>query len=177
MSLANNNQVTPGCWLRCSNWTKYSANLRRWGVLSVWSTPRIPSELLHLTIIYRLGLSLVPEGSWVDTPADHIILGLKELPEEDCMPFHAHAYSGPLLTSMQSLSSILISRSSTFSSARGDGRRSLADFLAEVEPSWILSSCRMHTDAEWQPLDTMLGSLVQHWGCRSGPIRLWNQAR
>lgn len=29
------------------------------------------------------GASLVPTGSWVDTPQDHIIVGLKELPEED----------------------------------------------------------------------------------------------
>jgi len=29
------------------------------------------------------GASLVPTGSWVDAPSDHIIVGLKELPEED----------------------------------------------------------------------------------------------
>ena len=29
------------------------------------------------------GASLVPEGSWVDAPKEHIIIGLKELPEED----------------------------------------------------------------------------------------------
>lgn len=28
------------------------------------------------------GATLVPTGSWVDAPADHIIVGLKELPEE-----------------------------------------------------------------------------------------------
>jgi saccharopine dehydrogenase (NAD+, L-lysine forming) len=31
-----------------------------------------------------VGATLVPEGSWPDAPADHIIVGLKELPEEDC---------------------------------------------------------------------------------------------
>lgn len=30
------------------------------------------------------GCTLVPEGSWRDAPEDHIILGLKELPEEEC---------------------------------------------------------------------------------------------
>lgn len=29
------------------------------------------------------GATLVPTGSWVDAPAEHIVLGLKELPEED----------------------------------------------------------------------------------------------
>lgn len=29
------------------------------------------------------GASLVPTGSWVDAPSDHIVIGLKELPEED----------------------------------------------------------------------------------------------
>ena len=29
------------------------------------------------------GASLVPTGSWIDVPSEHIIIGLKELPEED----------------------------------------------------------------------------------------------
>lgn len=29
------------------------------------------------------GASLVPTGSWTDAPKEHIIVGLKELPEED----------------------------------------------------------------------------------------------
>lgn len=29
------------------------------------------------------GASLVPTGSWIDAPKEHIIVGLKELPEED----------------------------------------------------------------------------------------------
>lgn len=28
--------------------------------------------------------TLVPEGSWPEAPADHLIVGLKELPEESC---------------------------------------------------------------------------------------------
>ena len=31
------------------------------------------------------GASLIAEGSWPDAPQDHIIIGLKELPEESCM--------------------------------------------------------------------------------------------
>jgi len=31
-----------------------------------------------------IGASLVEEGSWVNVPKDHIIIGLKELQVEDC---------------------------------------------------------------------------------------------
>lgn len=34
----------------------------------------------------KVGATLVPEGSWPDAPKDHIIIGLKELPEEQCEP-------------------------------------------------------------------------------------------
>jgi len=36
------------------------------------------------------GASLVPTGSWTDVPSDHIIIGLKELPEEDFPLKHTH---------------------------------------------------------------------------------------
>jgi saccharopine dehydrogenase (NAD+, L-lysine-forming) len=36
------------------------------------------------------GASLVPTGSWTDVPEDHIIIGLKELPEEDFPLKHTH---------------------------------------------------------------------------------------
>lgn len=29
------------------------------------------------------GAKLVPTGSWMDAPSEHIVVGLKELPEED----------------------------------------------------------------------------------------------
>lgn len=31
-----------------------------------------------------VGATLVPTGSWREAPEDHIIVGLKELPEETC---------------------------------------------------------------------------------------------
>ena len=37
-----------------------------------------------------MGIPLVPEGSWVGAPTDHIILGLKELPDEDFPLKHTH---------------------------------------------------------------------------------------
>jgi saccharopine dehydrogenase (NAD+, L-lysine forming) len=33
----------------------------------------------------HVGAKLVPEGSWVDAPKDHIIIGLKELENKDCL--------------------------------------------------------------------------------------------
>lgn len=30
------------------------------------------------------GASLVPEGTWIHAPKDHIIVGLKELPHDEC---------------------------------------------------------------------------------------------
>lgn len=32
-----------------------------------------------------VGANLVPEGSWPKAPKDHIIIGLKELPSDECM--------------------------------------------------------------------------------------------
>jgi saccharopine dehydrogenase (NAD+, L-lysine-forming) len=45
----------------------------------------------------KVGATLVEEGSWRTAPADHIIIGLKELPEEDTPLKHtfvhfAHCY-------------------------------------------------------------------------------------
>lgn len=47
----------------------------------------------------KIGATLVPEGSWPDSPTDHIIVGLKELPEETFPLKHthvqfAHCYKG-----------------------------------------------------------------------------------
>ena len=38
---------------------------------------------------YEEFATLVPEGSWPEAPADHLIVGLKELPEESC-PYPSH---------------------------------------------------------------------------------------
>ncbi|GAB7355584.1 hypothetical protein MBLNU459_g6052t2 [Dothideomycetes sp. NU459] len=47
----------------------------------------------------KVGATLVPEGSWPDAPAEHIIVGLKELPEDTFPLKHthvqfAHCYKG-----------------------------------------------------------------------------------
>ena len=38
----------------------------------------------------KVGATLVPEGSWTDAPTDHIIVGLKELPEDKFALKHTH---------------------------------------------------------------------------------------
>ena len=38
------------------------------------------------------GAILVPTGSWVDVPSEHIVIGLKELPEEDFPLKHTVSY-------------------------------------------------------------------------------------
>ncbi|KAI9660169.1 MAG: hypothetical protein M1821_001521 [Bathelium mastoideum] len=42
----------------------------------------------------KAGANLVPEGSWVEAPRDHIIVGLKELPDSDEPLHHAHIQFG-----------------------------------------------------------------------------------
>ena len=37
-----------------------------------------------------VGATLVEEGSWVKTPRDHLIVGLKELPEDDSTVMDYH---------------------------------------------------------------------------------------
>lgn len=38
-----------------------------------------------------VGATLVPTGSWRDVPKEHIIVGLKELPEETCESLYKRA--------------------------------------------------------------------------------------
>lgn len=48
---------------------------------------RSPGRIFDDEEFEAVGAALVPEGSWVDAHKDAIILGLKELPESDCMSF------------------------------------------------------------------------------------------
>lgn len=45
---------------------------------------RSPERIFDDAEFEAVGATLVPENTWREAPADHIILGLKELPEEDC---------------------------------------------------------------------------------------------
>lgn len=45
---------------------------------------RSPERIFEDDEFAAVGATLVPEGSWPSAPKDHIIIGLKELPEETC---------------------------------------------------------------------------------------------
>ena len=45
---------------------------------------RSPVRIFDDAEFEQAGATLVEEGSWANAPHEHIIVGLKELPEEDC---------------------------------------------------------------------------------------------
>jgi saccharopine dehydrogenase (NAD+, L-lysine-forming) len=52
---------------------------------------RSPVRIFEDAEFEKIGATLVPEGSWPQAPKDHIIIGLKELPETDTFPLkHTH---------------------------------------------------------------------------------------
>lgn len=52
---------------------------------------RSPVRIFEDSEFEAVGAKLVPEGSWTQVPSDHIIIGLKELPEKDTFPLkHTH---------------------------------------------------------------------------------------
>ncbi len=51
---------------------------------------RSPARIFDDSEFEAVGASLVPEASWVDAPYDHIIVGLKELPEDSFALRHTH---------------------------------------------------------------------------------------
>src|ERR1700761_1618793 len=57
---------------------------------------RSPLSIFEDAEYETTGATLVPTGSWTDAPKDHIVVGLKELPEED-FPLKHTVLSQPLL--------------------------------------------------------------------------------
>lgn len=52
---------------------------------------RSPVRIFDDSDFEKIGATLVEEGSWPEAPKDHIIIGLKELPENDTFPLkHTH---------------------------------------------------------------------------------------
>ena len=45
---------------------------------------RSPERIFDDEEFEKVGATLVPENTWREAPQDHIIIGLKELPVEDC---------------------------------------------------------------------------------------------
>ena len=60
---------------------------------------RSPVRIFDDEEFAQIGATLVPEHSWRDAPKEHLILGLKELPEEDCAR-HSHAFRVVVALSM-----------------------------------------------------------------------------
>ncbi|KAI9824989.1 MAG: mitochondrial Homoaconitase [Sarea resinae] len=56
----------------------------------VVNVERSPERIFDDEEFEKVGATLVPEGSWPEAPADHIIIGLKELPEETFPLKHTH---------------------------------------------------------------------------------------
>jgi saccharopine dehydrogenase (NAD+, L-lysine-forming) len=58
---------------------------------------RSPERIFDDEEFEKAGATLVPENTWREAPADNIIIGLKELPVEDCKSYHTneipHTYS------------------------------------------------------------------------------------
>ena len=50
----------------------------------VVNVEKSPGRIFDDEDFAKEGANLVAEGSWPDAPRDHIIIGLKELPEESC---------------------------------------------------------------------------------------------
>ena len=49
-------------------------------------------NIFHQDLYQQVNAELVPAGSWIDAPKDAIILGLKELPEDNFPLVHQHIY-------------------------------------------------------------------------------------
>jgi saccharopine dehydrogenase (NAD+, L-lysine-forming) len=47
---------------------------------------RSPERIFDDNEFEKVGATLVPENTWREAPSDHIIIGLKELPVEECKP-------------------------------------------------------------------------------------------
>jgi NAD/NADP transhydrogenase alpha subunit len=45
---------------------------------------RSPERIFDDSEFEKVGATLVPENTWREAPTDHIIIGLKELPVEEC---------------------------------------------------------------------------------------------
>jgi saccharopine dehydrogenase (NAD+, L-lysine-forming) len=53
---------------------------------------RSSQNIFHQDLYRQVNAELVPQGSWVDAPKEAIILGLKELPEDNFPLIHQHIY-------------------------------------------------------------------------------------
>ena len=76
---------------------------------------------------------MVPENTWRDALEDNIIIGLKELPVEECELIDVYGCYKWQLMSLKSPLSTYMSNSPTVISNKEDGKKFLLDFLEETE--------------------------------------------
>ncbi|KAK4443884.1 alanine dehydrogenase [Podospora aff. communis PSN243] len=55
---------------------------------------RSPARIYEDEEYEAVGAELAPEGSWPDAPSDHLIIGLKELPDNGSLLPHTHVHFG-----------------------------------------------------------------------------------
>jgi hypothetical protein len=96
---------------------------------------RSPERIFDDSEFQVVGATLVPENTWREAPADHIIVGLKELPEEDCESSRtALSSKSKLLICLQFLSSTYTSSLPIATRTREDGNPYFHAFPEEAEP-------------------------------------------
>jgi saccharopine dehydrogenase (NAD+, L-lysine-forming) len=58
---------------------------------------RSPERIFEDSEFENVGATLIEENTWREAPTDHIIIGLKELPIEDCELNLSQRYTGKFL--------------------------------------------------------------------------------
>jgi hypothetical protein len=101
---------------------------------------RSPERIFEDSEFEAVGATLVPEDTWREAPTDHIIIGLKELPVEECKPIAPSHQLEHFLTAMQFPSSTSTSSSHIAISNKAAGKRSSPASPAAVVPSLISNS-------------------------------------
>jgi alanine dehydrogenase len=100
---------------------------------------RSPQRIFDDEEYEKVGATLVEEDSWCNAPEDNIIVGLKELPVEEC----ELGYKGYYIWQLMGLKfplNMYMSNLHTVISSKEAGKRFLADLLEEMEFSWTLNS-------------------------------------
>lgn len=122
---------------------------------------RSPERIFDDSEFENIGATLVPENTWREASVDHIIIGLKELPVEECELGPFLLIQLQLIMAMQFLSSTHIYNSPIAINHKVDGIRCSPDSL-EVEEHFLISNfLPMIRGAVWLHLDIMLALLGQ----------------
>ena len=128
---------------------------------------RSPERIFDDSEFEKVGATLVPENTWREAPSDHIIIGLKELPVEECKFNNSESDSIAGSDLLQSPSSMFMFNSHIATSSKPAGRRSSLDSLAVAGLS-LTSNSSPRKAAVSQLSDTTLDSPVLRLHLRHG---------